>query len=167
MKMTILTKHIEAELNLLKRIHDSPYAYLKDRRNFIEILRTQKNFAKFSDENLGILSYSLNTQKYYCDKYHLLGYNHINNLRISAYKKLISLNKKSKPISKKASKPLHTNIASSEQIIKNNLMLMSIMLYLKEKLQEYAFQSQNKEIQNDFIVVNRQIEKILGTINEK
>ena len=41
------------------------------------------------------------------------------------------------------------------------------MLYLKEKLQEYAFQSQNKEIHNDFIVVNRQIEKILGTINEK
>ena len=27
MKMTILTEHIEAELNLLKKIHDSPYAW--------------------------------------------------------------------------------------------------------------------------------------------
>lgn len=165
--MTILTEHIEAELNLLKKIHDSPYAYLKDARNFIEILSTQKNFAKFEDKNLGILSYSLNTQKYYCDKYHLLGYKHINNLRVSAYKKLISLNKKSKQISKKASKPAHTNSTPNAFIIRNNLMLTSMMLYLKEKLQEYAIQSQNIEIQNDFIVVNRQIEKILGHIHEK
>ena len=166
MTMKILSKNIEAELILLKRIHDAPYAYLKDERNFFHILKTQKSFAEFEDKSLCIISCTINTHKHYCDKFHMLGYDHINRLRISAYKKLHSLKNQAKSASQKKDKTTKINNNINHSVTKNNIKLISILLFLKEKLQDYAIQSQNIEIQNDFKIVNKQIEKILGHIHE-
>lgn len=74
---------IQSEIDLLQLIVKKPNNYIND--NTIKYaISSQKNMAKYSNNDYGIISLSLNSHKLYVNKYANMTYNQFNELRIKA-----------------------------------------------------------------------------------
>jgi hypothetical protein len=162
--MNKIELNIKNEVNLLLSIIELPKNYIKDRERYLTILKNQKNFAIFSDGKREIFSYSLNTHKSYIEKYSQYSYLEYDLLRRKAYKTLKYY--KTEVISSKKNNNHKDLEILLDSLMKNNLLLNSIITTLVEKLSVYAHKSKNAELINDFKYHQNQLKKILSEINE-
>ncbi|WP_312331370.1 hypothetical protein [Acinetobacter variabilis] len=165
-------KSIQAEVNLLKSIIDYPNNYENTSEDLLEALKNQNNFSNYENTNLKILKYSLNTHKEYIKLYYNHPFEHIDKLRKNAYSTLknhFKNNNKAPNIEKKESKKNYKN--NINQLLENkslshNILLTSIILNLKEKLDFYVKKINDLEITKDYESMMNEIEAMLSIINE-
>ncbi|ENZ1200862.1 hypothetical protein ACGE66_003470 [Acinetobacter baumannii] len=162
--MNKIEENIKNEVNLLLSIIELPKNYTKDRERYLTILKNQKNFANYSDRKREIFSYSLNTHKSYIEKHSQYSYLEYDLLRRKAYKTLKCY--ETEVLTSKRNKSNKDLEILLESLMKNNLLLNSIITTLIEKLSVYAYKSKNAELVNDFKYHQNQLKKILSEINE-
>ena len=76
-------KSIQSEIDLLQLILNKPNNYIND-NDIKTAISSQKNIAKYSNSEYGIISLSLNTHNLYVNKYSNMTYTQFNDLRIKA-----------------------------------------------------------------------------------
>lgn len=134
---------ITNELQLLEDIISSPEKF--DNATFLEILRTQSNFASFSSLERSILRVSLNTHKTYADEFSKLGFEHLNNLRSLAYHKLINLKKAPQKSTKESLNEKILKLSNEiKQLEKQNLKLVKAFTDIQYTLD---FRHKSKNVQ--------------------
>ena len=148
----ILKKSFENEISLLKDIIENPNKY--NNGHYRNILRWKINFAKFEDQNLNIISLSINTHVNKANKLINGGYLELNNYRLNAKRSIENIKK-------------NNNSRKNEQtVIYNlqvkNLQLSELVIILMSKLHDYAYKSGNSELIEDFKIKNKEIEILLG-----
>ncbi|EEY90102.1 hypothetical protein [Acinetobacter lwoffii] len=156
-KNDLIKISIDAEIKLLEDIEKNPNKFLSNDILF-NALKDQSSFSKYSDSEYKIISYSLNTQKTYANKYHIRGYGYLNKLRIQAYEKLSP--KKIKSLNKEAKDP-HSQINS---LMKSNLLLTNLVVYLNQNLSNFANKSNSLILINEYEEINRYIQDSLTFI---
>ena len=83
-------KSIQSEIDLLQLIINKPNNYIND-NDIKTAISSQKNIAKYSNSEYGIISLSLNTHKLYVNKYSNMTYTQFNDLRIKALSNVVPL----------------------------------------------------------------------------
>lgn len=157
-KLDLITLSLESELKLLDHIKKDPEKFINNDIIF-NALKDQSSFSKYFDPDLRIISYSLNTHKTYANKFHILGYKSINNLRIEAYELLKSL--KTNTYITKVNDPQKQINA----LMQRNLLLTNLIVYLNQNLSSFANKSNSLILLNEYKEINRYIQDSLTFID--
>lgn len=163
--MKNIENSIQAEQKLLNDIIANPMKYKSSKHRFIAGLKSQLSFAKFEDTEMKIIGCSLNSHKQYVELYYSGLYEDYNLLRKKAYTLLKNLTEDSKNKIPKVVK-IEINNLMLDKALKHNILLTSIALNLKNKLEFYAYKSKNEEIINDYEYSIKEIENLMQSINE-
>lgn len=149
---------IQSEIDLLQLIVKKPKNYIND--NTIKYaISSQKNMAKYSNNDYGIISLSLNSHKLYVNKYANMTYNQFNELRIKA---LFSISKI--PATKK--NKIEELKAENNNLKINNLILIKIIYDLKSTISNLALKTNSKYTIDEINNKLKQFEKLLNHANE-
>lgn len=170
-KMNKYLKSIQAEVNLLQNIINHPNDYKNTSEPLLKALKNQNNFANYENSDLKILKYSLNTHKEYIKLYYDHPFKHIDNLRRNAYNTIKNHFKNNNDLNteekaKKKNYKNNINLSLENKLISRNILLTSIILNLKEKLDFYVNKINNLEISRDYESMINEIEAMLSIINE-
>lgn len=171
-KMNKYLRSIQAEVNLLKNIINNPHKYATMPNSLLEILKNQNSFSNYEDTNLNILKYSLNSHKEYVKLYYDHPFEYLNKLRKDAYRLLkIQFNKDTKKSNKKniinkKNYRININHSLENKLLSQNILLTSIIINLKEKLDFYVNKINSIEITKDYESTINEIEAMMSSINE-
>ncbi|ENU37020.1 MULTISPECIES: hypothetical protein [Acinetobacter] len=149
---------IQSEIDFLKLIINKPQKYIND--NYIKTaISSQKNMAKYVNNEYGIISLSLNTHKLYVNKYSNMTYTQFNELRIKALSSIITspitIRNKTKELEKE-----------NNNLKINNLTLIKIIYDLKSIISNLALNTKNQYIIDETNNKLRYFEKLLNYVNE-
>ncbi|MFX6058878.1 hypothetical protein ABTF11_14560 [Acinetobacter baumannii] len=151
-------KSIQSEIDLLQLIINKPNNYIND-NDIKTAISSQKNIAKYSNSEYGIISLSLNTHKLYVNKYSNMTYTHFNDLRIKALSSItITLASKKNKIEELKSENNYLKI--------NNLILIKIIYDLKSTISNLALGTNNQYVIDETNNKLKYFEKLLNHANE-
>lgn len=149
---------IQSEIDLLQLIINKPNNYIND-NTIKNAISSQKNIAKYSNNEYGIISLSLNSHKLYVNKYANMTYNQFNDLRIKA---LFSISKT--PSTKK--NKIEELKAENNNLKINNLILIKIIYDLKSTILNLSLKTNNKYTIDEVNNKLKHFEKLLNHVNE-
>lgn len=149
---------IQSEIDLLQLIINKPNNYISD-NTIKNAISSQKNIAKYSNNEYGIISLSLNSHKLYVNKYANMTYNQFNKLRKKA---LFSISK-TPSIKKNKIEELK---AENNNLKINNLILIKIIYDLKSTISNLALKTNNKYTIDEVNNKLKHFEKLLNHVNE-
>lgn len=148
---------IKNEIIMLNSIINKSFKNKLHTEAIILALKNQSNFSKFKNFDLKILSYSLNSHKSYIEKYSNFSFNAFDNLRKEALTCITHNNIKSK---------IKKNDNDKNEIItklnRQNILLISFLHMMKEKMEVYAYTSSKPELINDFNFFLKEFEQIIN-----
>ncbi|WP_180100961.1 hypothetical protein [Acinetobacter sp. YH12151] len=149
---------IQSEIDLLQLIINKPNNYIND-NDIKNAISSQKNIAKYSNREYGIISLSLNTHKLYVNKYSNMTYIQFNDLRIKALSSISTT-----PASKK--NKIEELKSENNNLKINNLILIKIIYDLKSTLSNLALGTNNQYIIDETNNKLKYFEKLLNHANE-
>ena len=149
---------IQSEIDLLQLIIKKPNNYIND-NDIKTAISSQKNIAKYINNEYGIISLSLNTHKLYVNKYSNMTYIQFNELRIKALSSIITspitIRNKTKELEKE-----------NNNLKINNLTLIKIIYDLKSTISNLALGTNNQYIIDETNNKLKYFEKLLNHANE-
>lgn len=155
---------IKNEIKMLNSIINNSFKSKIPLESIIFSLKNQTNFSRFNNFDLKILSYSLNSHKSYIEKYSNLSFNEFNNLRKEALTSITHSNIKSKT-KKEDNNKVKNEIIS--KLNRQNILLISFLHMMKDKMEVYAYTSSKPELINDFNFFLKEFEQIINPLLSK
>lgn len=157
---------VSNSITLLRNIIESPSDY-NENMELLSKLKSQGDFATYSNSEIGIISVSLNTHKKYADILLDNGFEEFNHFRKRALKKLTKLEQVvSNP--KNYSKQYYMDLTGEQKdyidtLKKENYMLTIMVDELRSKLKQYIY-NPSEDPERDFSDINRIVIKKLNHI---
>ncbi len=162
-KLQDIEESIYSEIDLLNDIIKHPNKYEKN--IYLPILVNQKNFSLYENKEYGIISISLNTHKYYTNKFLSTKYIFLNQLRIKAYNTLNDHNDSKKKLTNHTK--LNLNSLIVKKSIENNFNLVKIIYELKSLISHIYSRIEDNNLKNEINNKLLQIEHLIRFTQEK
>lgn len=162
-KLQDIEESIYSEIDLLNDIIKHPNKY--EKKIYLPILVNQKNFSLYENKEYGIISISLNTHKYYTNKFLSSKYIFLNQLRIKAYNTLNDYNDSKKNLTNHTK--LNLNSLIVKKSIENNFNLVKIIYELKSLISHIYSRIEDNNLKNEINNKLLQIEHLIRFTQEK
>lgn len=156
--ITSIELSLSAEIELLHLIIKSPNKFINS-ADIMQALKSQSNFSKYSNPELGILPLSLNSHKLYIKRYSNFTFTQLDNLRLKAYNIFNQPNNMKKDVIK--------DLRNENNILKvNNLTLIKIIYDLKSLVKHMILKTNDQALINELNIKLLSIEKLLNHSSE-